>query len=235
MLLDHVGYRNEISMLTMTANLLKSRLYSLNSLTFTENDDMKEWNKYSLMYRRGQEDVLNITIKKIEEMKYSLIQHMAQDIKENNIGAHAPFLSIVNGSRQDDSLELDSSPFLSLDSVTITVKKLLRKNIKLSQVIDSLFEDLEEEADMIMMLGLIKEKSNSSSEWKLFFDEVESSEYNKTPDEDIMELYESMLLPLSESYPDIFDTSIYTPHSLVWANHLLNDYSINDPLAIVPI
>lgn len=121
----------------------------------------------------GQEEIFNTTLSKVEEMKRNLIQKMNQDITEHRIASLAPFLSIVNPEYQHASIDIDSnSPFITLDNVVITLKRLLNKNPEFSNVISELFEDLEEEADIIMMLSLIKENSNSNSEWRHFFDKL---------------------------------------------------------------
>lgn len=199
--LDFVGYRNELSMLAMTLAILKSRLQALRSTNFVVDDNLPYWQKFALMYRSGtylfppkyrylhnlnqfsqigQEDIFNITLNKVEEMKRNLIQKMSQDIKENRIAPLAPFLSIVNPEFvQQSSIEIDSSsPFITLDMVVITLKRLLNKNQEFSNVISELFEDLEEEAEIVMMLSLIKENLNPNSEWRHFFDRVSSSRYS---------------------------------------------------------
>lgn len=121
----------------------------------------------------GQQDIFELTIQKIEQMKRDLVQKMYQDIKEKRIAPLAPFLSINNPDYYQSSIEIDSSsPFITLDNVVITPKRLLNKNAEFSKVISELFEDSEEEADVIMMLCLIKENSNQSSEWREFFDKI---------------------------------------------------------------
>lgn len=106
-------------------------------------------------------------------MKRNLIQRMNQDTKENRIAPVAPFLSIVNPNFYSSTIEIDSSsPFITLDMVVITVKRLLNKHVDFASIVNELFEDLEEEADIIIMLCLIKENSNSNSEWRQFFDKI---------------------------------------------------------------
>lgn len=53
-LLEFVGYRNELSMLSMTLALLKSRLHALKTVSFTVDESISEWQKFSLMYRSGK-------------------------------------------------------------------------------------------------------------------------------------------------------------------------------------
>lgn len=53
-LLNFVGYRNELSMLSMTLALITHRLRAIRNTTFTVNDDTKHWQKFSLMYRAGK-------------------------------------------------------------------------------------------------------------------------------------------------------------------------------------
>lgn len=124
----------------------------------------------------GQEDVLNATIKKVEEMKYNLIQKMYQEEKEGRIAPCAPFLSIVNPSfYQQSNIELSGNEFITLDTVVITTKRLLNKDAQFAAIISDNFE-LEEEADIIMMLCLIRENSNPDSEFKQFLDRVTVSQ-----------------------------------------------------------
>lgn len=124
----------------------------------------------------GQEDVLNATIKKVEEMKYNLIQKMYQEEKEGRIAPCAPFLSIVNPSfYQQSNIELSGNEFITLDTVVITIKRLLNKDAQFAAIISDNFE-LEEEADIIMMLCLIRENSNPGSEFKQFLDRVTVSQ-----------------------------------------------------------
>lgn len=124
----------------------------------------------------GQEDVLNATIKKVEEMKYNLIQKMYQEEKEGRIAPCAPFLSIVNPSfYQQSNIELSGNEFITLDTVVITIKRLLNKDAQFAAIISDNFE-LEEEADIIMMLCLMRENSNPGSEFKQFLDRVTVSQ-----------------------------------------------------------
>jgi hypothetical protein len=197
--LDFVGYRNELSMISMTMALLQSRIQNITSVSL-DKSNLKEWQTFALMYRagkgktmsvkryikcpslymldnnEGQEDVYRVVLTKLEEMKRNLIQKMAQDSKENRIAQKTPFLSILNQDmvkeKHEDSVELDGSPFLSTDMVLIDIRKLLSKDKAYSDVISELFEDFEQEGDVIMMLSLIHERQNPDSEWKDFFDKT---------------------------------------------------------------
>lgn len=52
-LLDFVGYRNEITMISMTLSLLKSKFHALKSVQL-ENEHIPYWQKFALMYRAGK-------------------------------------------------------------------------------------------------------------------------------------------------------------------------------------
>lgn len=52
-LLEFVGYRNELSMLSMTLALLKSRLHALKTVSFEVDEKLTECQKFALMYRAG--------------------------------------------------------------------------------------------------------------------------------------------------------------------------------------
>lgn len=51
-LLDFVGYRNEITMMSMTLALLKSKLHAIKSVDL-ETEHIPYWQKFALMYRAG--------------------------------------------------------------------------------------------------------------------------------------------------------------------------------------
>lgn len=53
-LLDFVGYRNEITMITMTLALLKSKLHAIKSVQL-ETEHIPYWQQFALMYRAGRE------------------------------------------------------------------------------------------------------------------------------------------------------------------------------------
>ncbi|GAA5811478.1 hypothetical protein MFLAVUS_004915 [Mucor flavus] len=232
-LLDFVGYRNELAMLSMTLALLNNRLHAIKPLDVDVNN-ITYWQRFCLMYRKGQQDIFSMTLQKVEEMKRNLIQRMNQDTKENRIAPVAPFLSIVNPNFYSSTIEVDSgSPFITLDMVVITVKRLLNKHVDFASIVNELFEDLEEEADIIIMLCLIKENSNSNSEWRQFFDKISIG--NSQVDESLQEMYESMIPAFAEEYPKVFDISLFTLEALAWADYILNNYSIDNPLAIVPL
>ncbi|KAG1224576.1 hypothetical protein G6F35_003933 [Rhizopus arrhizus] len=234
--LDMVGYRNELSTLSMILALLKNRLLTLKSVTLDASDNIPPWQKYSLMYRSGQEDIYNITIAKVEEMKRQLINCMDQDIKENRIAPFAPFLSIVNPEHQYLSLEIDNNPFISLDMVVITLDSILKKNDVFSEAISETFENVEEEADIMLMLCLINEKHNRNSKWLNFFEKVSQRDITANQDHhELRELYDSMMPEFAEAYPDVFNLEKFDFQSFIWADNLLNNYSIDNPLAIVPL
>ncbi|KAI9246528.1 hypothetical protein BY458DRAFT_536883 [Sporodiniella umbellata] len=219
-------------MLSTTLSLLKGRLLALKSVKMNTNCDLKPWQKYALMYRSGQEDIYNSTIAKIEGMKRQLISCMDQDTKESRIALMAPFLSIVNQDHHCSSLDIDNSPFVSLDMVVITSEKIMKEDAAFSKAISEIFEDQEEEADIVLMLCLIQEKNKQNSKWKKFF---EKASRNTGDQVELKEMYESMIPEFAEAYPDIFDLERFDFKSFVWADNILNNYSIDGPLAIVPL
>lgn len=48
-------------------------------------------------------------------------------------------------------------------------------------------------------------------------------------------MYESMIPAFNEAYPDVFNLNVFSFESFVWADMILNNYSIENPLAIVPL
>ncbi|CEP16037.1 hypothetical protein [Parasitella parasitica] len=246
-LLDFVGYRNEITMISMTLSLFKSKLYALKSVQL-EKEHIPYWQTFALMYRAGQEDILDITIKKVEEMKHSLIQQMHQEEKEDKIAPCAPFLSIVNPlyfQQQDSSIELTSNEFVTLDTVVMTAKRVLNNDATFAAIISENFEP-EEEADIIMMLCLVRENSKPDSRFRRFFDRVTAAQSNSVTSApatdaaaedraELKEMYDSMIPAFHEAYPDVFDLKVFSFEAFVWADMILNSYSIENPLAIVPL
>lgn len=53
-LLDFVGYRNELSMISMVLMLLKNKLFALNSVKIDE-ENMTECQRYAVIYRKGKD------------------------------------------------------------------------------------------------------------------------------------------------------------------------------------
>ncbi|KAI8645188.1 hypothetical protein BD408DRAFT_339163 [Parasitella parasitica] len=238
-LLDFVGYRNEITMISMTLSLFKGKLYALESVQL-EKQHIPYWQKFALMYRAGQEDILDITIKKIEEMKRSLIQRMYQEEKEGKIAPLAPFLSIVNPLyfQQDPSIELTDNEFVTLDTVVMTTKRVLNNDAAFAAIISKNFE-VEEEADIVMMLCLVRENSKPESKFRHFFDRVtvaQSATSVKNEDQaELKELYDSLIPAFNEAYPSVFNLNVFSFGAFVWADMILNGYSIQNPLAVVPL
>lgn len=44
-----------------------------------------------------------------------------------------------------------------------------------------------------------------------------------------------MIPAFSEEYPNVFNPESFTLESFAWADHVLNTYSIDSPLAFVPL
>lgn len=113
----------------------------------------------------GQEDVLKSILSLVEQRKLSVLKTMAQDTMAPN----APFLKIVNPEHFSTSRE-ESSSMVFLENVTISLKQLLQKNPTFKNAVDQLFEDIEEEEDVVFMLALIQERSKEDkSQWHEFF------------------------------------------------------------------
>ncbi|KAI8363823.1 hypothetical protein EDC96DRAFT_511847 [Choanephora cucurbitarum] len=55
-LLDFIGYRNEIMALNVTISLLQGRLSALKTVVFKDESSLTSWQKYALMYRKGNQD-----------------------------------------------------------------------------------------------------------------------------------------------------------------------------------
>lgn len=54
-------------------------------------------------------------------------------------------------------------------------------------------------------------------------------------DESLQEMYTSMMPEISSEFPETFDLNVFSMEAFAWADHLLNSYSIDNPLAIVPL
>ncbi|KAF7722202.1 hypothetical protein EC973_003556 [Apophysomyces ossiformis] len=232
-LLDFIGYRNELAMLIMTNNLLTSRLHAIQKVAL-DRQNATWWQKYALMYRDGQADVLHSVRKMIEEMKQTVLKKMARDLKDDSLAA-IPLLSIQNPERTRVYEAIESDPWVPLDDVVITPKKLLRDK-KFQSAIEQLFED--EEDDVIVMLALIYERSKPNSPWQSFFRQAEKSCTGQEEEESVMELqdlYDSLFPSFSEAFPDVFDPSVFSFEALLWAEHILRNHTIDNPLAIVPL
>ncbi|KAG0168983.1 hypothetical protein DFQ28_005287 [Apophysomyces sp. BC1034] len=231
-LLDFVGYRNELAMLIMTNTLLGSRLHAIERVAL-DRHQATWWQHYALMYRDGQIDVLRSALKIIETMKQTTLKKMAYDLNHASSSA-VPFLSIQNPKRTQVYESLESDPLVTLDNVVITTKKLLRDR-KFKSAVDQLFED--EDDDVMLMLALINERSKNNSLWRAFFERVEHNGTLQDEDsrQELQDLYDSLFPAFSEAFPDIFDQKIYSFEALVWAESIIRNHTIDNPLAIVPL
>lgn len=109
----------------------------------------------------------------MDERKQLVLRHMASQQATGRIASNAPFLSILNPGYiflDQKDLQDNQGPVL-LDSVVITLKKLLQGDVAFKSAIKELFEDIEEEEDVIMMLALINElQKGKDGKWHIFFD-----------------------------------------------------------------
>lgn len=54
-------------------------------------------------------------------------------------------------------------------------------------------------------------------------------------EQELREMYDSMIPEFAEAYPHVFSLDKFSFESFVWADNILNNYSIDNPLAIVPL
>ncbi|KAI9488531.1 hypothetical protein BDB00DRAFT_847661 [Zychaea mexicana] len=232
--LDFVGYRNEIAMLNTINALLQTRLRAIRNFTI-DCKNITQWQRYALMYRKGQEAVLTSVLAKIDEEKSSVLRRMAV---VSEPAPAAPFLDIVNpGYFMHETKQAESNTVVMLDSVVITLNHLLQRNPQFKMAIGQLFEDIEEERDVVMMLALIQERSKGeNSKWHTFFNRTENITKPDTEAvEDLQELYDSLFPAFTDAFPDIFRDAIFSFDALLWAEDILNNYSLHNPMVIVPI
>ncbi|KAI8378000.1 uncharacterized protein BYT42DRAFT_496811 [Radiomyces spectabilis] len=238
-LLSFVGFRNELAMLSTTRALLQSRLQAIKSVAL-DRQNATWWQKFALMYRDGQEDILNYTLSAIENMKQRTIHRMMHALNNNIHPEKAPFISILNPTYCQAVLEEGSSEtnsLITLDNVVITLKQMLDKDKAFKDAVTQVIDDAEENEDVLFMLALIRERANHHSRWKFFFDLTTSSEqfHDEESQMEMQELHASLFPALTEECPDIFPAHIFTVDALLWADFILNNYSIDNPLAIVPL
>lgn len=116
----------------------------------------------------GQEEVLKSILSMVEQRKLSVLKTMAQD----TIAPNAPFLKIVNPEHFSTPRE-ESGSMIMLENVTISLKQLLQKNPSFKNAVDQLFEDIDEEEDIVFMLSLIQERSKGNqSQWHEFLNKA---------------------------------------------------------------
>ncbi|KAI7866154.1 hypothetical protein BDF14DRAFT_1816675, partial [Spinellus fusiger] len=231
--LAFVGYRNELAMIAMTCTLLQSKLNALQSVFLDrEPEDMRR--QYALMYRQGQEDVLHSVLSVMENNKQVILRKMVYDKRQGRLAPVAPLLSIVNlGYYQ--SLEypnMESENFIMMSSVVITPSQVLGKDRPFKAAIDELFEDIQEEEDIVMMLALLRERSKATSQWQPFFEKTKAPLQEP---EDLEDMYSSLFPAFSDAYPDIFPHKHYTFELFQWADAIMSQYALENPLCIVPL
>lgn len=52
---------------------------------------------------------------------------------------------------------------------------------------------------------------------------------------EVKDLYDSLFPAFSEALPDVFRPEVYTFEALLWAESLVSNYSLDNPLCIVPV
>ena len=53
--------------------------------------------------------------------------------------------------------------------------------------------------------------------------------------EELQDLYDSLFPAFTEAFPDTFTVKVYSFEALLWAEYILNSYSLNNAMFIVPI
>ncbi|KAI7851658.1 hypothetical protein BDC45DRAFT_445119 [Circinella umbellata] len=246
-LLDFVGYRNEITMLNTINALLQARLMAIRKFS-VDTTHITSWQKYAILYRQGQEKLLTMVVARIEQEISNMLRRMS---KVTELAPVAPFLSIINPEYyaqqkqlwdiQKTQEEKSNSGVVTLDSVVITLNQVLQLNPRFKEAIEQLFEDIEEEQDIVMMLALIEERSKSrESKWNIFFERTRDMNKNQLVSneeavEELKDLYDSLFPAFTEAFPDTFSAEIYSFEALLWAEYILNNYSLDNSMFIVPI
>lgn len=52
---------------------------------------------------------------------------------------------------------------------------------------------------------------------------------------ELREMYDSMMPDFSRVYPEVFNLEKFDFQSFIWADNIMNNYSIDNPLAVVPL
>ncbi|ORZ24753.1 hypothetical protein BCR42DRAFT_317551 [Absidia repens] len=237
--LNFVGFRNELAMLSVTNQLIQSRIFAMNSVQLNR-DHPTWWQKYALMYRDGQEKLYKNTLDIIQNHKFRVLNAMKLSLDNNNLPTTAPFIDALNNGYFGLLLENrnTTSSFVPLESVTLTLKRLLGKDQEFKDTIDQLFEDIEEEEDVVFMLALIRESTKGDSVWQPFIRKTQQDSALQRDSEavvDLRGLYDSLFPAFSDTFPDIFDPEIYTFENLLWAENIMTNYTIDNPLVVVPL
>ncbi|OAD72856.1 hypothetical protein PHYBLDRAFT_169118 [Phycomyces blakesleeanus NRRL 1555(-)] len=234
--LEWVGYRNELAMVAMTCALLQSRLNAIRAVEL--NRETTRWvQRCALMYRDGQEQILALTLISMENLKQTIFKKMARDKKQERIAPVTPFVNYLNPGYFESLTypDLEAEGLVMMDSVTITLGQLLRDK-KFKSTIEQLFEDIEEEEDVVWMIGLLHERTKKNSPWKPFFEKTEKAYLQEHQNlEELEDLHGSLFPAFSEAFPDIFAPQDYTVQLFGWADMVMNTYTIENPLCVVPL
>lgn len=52
---------------------------------------------------------------------------------------------------------------------------------------------------------------------------------------ELQDLYSSLFPAFTDAVPDVYHPNIFTFEALLWADNVLNSYSLSNPLVIVPM
>jgi hypothetical protein len=52
---------------------------------------------------------------------------------------------------------------------------------------------------------------------------------------DLEDLYNSLFPAFSDAFPTVFDPTIYTADNFLWAENVVSNYTIDNPLVVIPL
>ncbi|KAI9308971.1 hypothetical protein BJ944DRAFT_155197 [Cunninghamella echinulata] len=233
--LEFISYRNELAMLSVFKSLLHSRIMTLKQPEL-DRENLSTTQQFALIYRDGQDTLYKNTLAIIEKIQLRVLNTMKLNIDDKKIPPEVPFNSIKNPDFFTPIV--DATTFIPLESVTITLKQLLNNDPEFNDVIEQLFENIMEEEDVVFMLALIRESTKEKSIWQPFLKKsiLDSSPYRDEDTElSVQDLYESLFPAFSDAFPTVFDTQIYSLKKLLWAENIISNYTVDNPLVVVPL
>ncbi|RUP44731.1 hypothetical protein BC936DRAFT_149074 [Jimgerdemannia flammicorona] len=237
---EFVGYRNELAMLGMLERLLGAKLDVLRRVgeTLAEEEEWKEWQRFAVWYREGQDAVLCDALAITQTKFAKTAAQMRSDLLSGRL-SRAPFLRIDNPDtlRSPYADEANLIPSSSEDLPWITIDGALAEDSEFASAVKDMFEDeAEEEQDTFLMMYLVRESGREGSRWKRALEELRDFEVQSDPqtnpyddDQELRDLYDYFFPRLSDRFPEVFDAQLFEFERFAWAAGVLDAFSVTMP------
>ncbi|ORX48203.1 SET domain-containing protein [Hesseltinella vesiculosa] len=234
--LDWISHRNEFAMTTVCTSLLQSRIFELKR-SVLPRENLSSCQHYALIYRDSQQLLYQNALDMVNQRKQQVLSSI-KSLLDSRTMPSPPFLRIAHPG-QPPPIFNTATTFVPLETATINVDRLLQRDLPFKAFIETFFESVEEELDVVLMLCLIRQLSlkddspwypSLQAAWNAF---DSAQEHCQETVMGLQDIYDS-LFPQAFEHLETLDRNLFTLEGLVWANHMLSNYSVEFPPSAEP-